>query len=243
MLRNRTRQNVVAFARPNYIAGQLNKVLALANGEVGIAEYPPNSNNVKYNTWYYGHPVSGASYPWCAVFISWLFDNFTTVQPNPAVPTIHNKPTIKKGAKGEFVELLQELLIVKGYILKIDGSYTYGRDKNWKEKRLNCVSVLNRVLRDMGVIGENDEVYNRKKVGKNGEITHGVNCEKKLKNSNMTSMDGNNKKASELISKNKLKPVKQIKTFTVYDSLVFPCSSKSPFNIPLSSSSRVMYRW
>ena len=123
MLRNRTRQNVVAFARPNYIAGQLNKVLALANGEVGIAEYPPNSNNVKYNTWYYGHPVSGASYPWCAVFISWLFDNFTTVQPNPAVPTIHNKPTIKKGAKGEFVELLQELLIVKGYILKIDGDF------------------------------------------------------------------------------------------------------------------------
>ncbi len=29
------------------------------------------TNNVKYNDWYYGRNVSGASYPWCAVFVSW----------------------------------------------------------------------------------------------------------------------------------------------------------------------------
>lgn len=44
-----------------------------AKAELGTMESPPDSNNVKYNTWYYGHPVNGASYPWCATFISWLF--------------------------------------------------------------------------------------------------------------------------------------------------------------------------
>lgn len=46
----------------------VNKALA----EVGVTEYPPNSNNVKYNTAFYGHPVSGADYPWCAVFVWWV---------------------------------------------------------------------------------------------------------------------------------------------------------------------------
>ena len=29
------------------------------------------TNSVKYNDWYYGRHVSGGSYPWCAVFVSW----------------------------------------------------------------------------------------------------------------------------------------------------------------------------
>ena len=49
------------------------QIIERAKAEIGTHEAPPNSNNVKYNTWYYGHPVSGAEYPWCAVFISWLF--------------------------------------------------------------------------------------------------------------------------------------------------------------------------
>ena len=49
------------------------QIIDKAKEEIGVHESPPNSNNVKYNTWYYGHPVSGAEYPWCAVFISWLF--------------------------------------------------------------------------------------------------------------------------------------------------------------------------
>ena len=50
-----------------------NQVIELARSQVGVTEYPPNSNNVIYNTWYYGHPVSGSAYPWCCVFIEWLF--------------------------------------------------------------------------------------------------------------------------------------------------------------------------
>lgn len=50
------------------------KIIEKAKKEIGTMECPANSNNVKYNTWFYGHEVSGAAYPWCAVFISWLFD-------------------------------------------------------------------------------------------------------------------------------------------------------------------------
>lgn len=52
-----------------------------ARGMVGVAlaevgaersyETPPDSNNVYYNTWFYGHEVQGSDYVWCAVFLSW----------------------------------------------------------------------------------------------------------------------------------------------------------------------------
>ena len=48
-------------------------VALLAATQVGISESPPNSNNVCYNTWYYGREVSGGSYPWCMVFVQWVF--------------------------------------------------------------------------------------------------------------------------------------------------------------------------
>lgn len=193
------------------------EIIKRAKEEIGTTEYPPNSNNVKYNTWYYGHPVSGANYPWCAAFISWLFrdtnyvkrtalcadmltwfeqnhrvvstpqegdicfmkfktnnrktnhvglvigtkgstainiegntsinsddnggkvmvrersknivaygrpaySNAGTITPaksNISTPTV----TIRQGAKGEPVRLLQQLLITKGYFLTIDGDF------------------------------------------------------------------------------------------------------------------------
>jgi len=49
------------------------QIIDIAKKEIGTKESPPDSNNVKYNTWYYGHPVSGSQYPWCATFVSWLF--------------------------------------------------------------------------------------------------------------------------------------------------------------------------
>ena len=47
-------------------------VLAVAAVEVGTMESPSNSNNVKYNTWYYGRAVSGARYSWCVTFVQWV---------------------------------------------------------------------------------------------------------------------------------------------------------------------------
>lgn len=54
----------------------IKQIVDLAESQVGITEYPPNSNNVKYNTAYYGHEVSGSSYPWCCTFVWWVFAQF-----------------------------------------------------------------------------------------------------------------------------------------------------------------------
>lgn len=49
------------------------KVISVASSQLGTKE--TGVNNVKYNTWYYGHPVNGDAYPWCAVWVSWVFAN------------------------------------------------------------------------------------------------------------------------------------------------------------------------
>ena len=49
------------------------EILRLAAREIGAYEDPPGSNNVRYNTWYYGHPVKGPEYPWCMVFVQWVY--------------------------------------------------------------------------------------------------------------------------------------------------------------------------
>lgn len=51
----------------------VSKLLQVAEKEIGVKEYPKNSNNVKYNTEYYGREVSGDNYRWCMVFIWWCF--------------------------------------------------------------------------------------------------------------------------------------------------------------------------
>lgn len=49
-------------------------IMKIALGEVGTCEKPANSNNVKYNTWFYGKTVHGSSYPWCCAFVNWVFN-------------------------------------------------------------------------------------------------------------------------------------------------------------------------
>lgn len=49
------------------------KILDIARDQLGIKENPPNSNRCKFNTAYYGQEVSGSAYPWCAVFVWWVF--------------------------------------------------------------------------------------------------------------------------------------------------------------------------
>ena len=51
----------------------VNELLTLARKQLGICENPPSSNNVRYNTWYYGREVTGSAYPWCMVFVQWCF--------------------------------------------------------------------------------------------------------------------------------------------------------------------------
>ena len=142
MERKRSRKNLVAFARPKYAnKDQINRIIAIANGEVGITEYPPNSNNVKYNTWYYGRQVNGKNYPWCATFISYIFD---LLDGGKAV-----LPTLREGDKGPYVKNLQLILNMKGYNLEPDGEFG----------KLTKASVMNfqraNKLTPDGVVGPN----------------------------------------------------------------------------------------
>lgn len=48
---------------------ELQRLITWARAQIGTAETPPGSNNVIYNTRYYGHPVSGENFPWCCAFV------------------------------------------------------------------------------------------------------------------------------------------------------------------------------
>lgn len=49
------------------------QILDTARLYLGMTEYPANSNNVLFNTLYYGKAVSGSAYPWCCVFVWAVF--------------------------------------------------------------------------------------------------------------------------------------------------------------------------
>lgn len=49
-------------------------VLQEAASWIGTKEMPPNSNDVIFNTDYYGRPVSGSNYPWCCAFVWDVFN-------------------------------------------------------------------------------------------------------------------------------------------------------------------------
>ena len=49
------------------------KILEIARSQIGAKESPAKSDNVKYNTAYYGREVSDGKHPWCAVFVWWEF--------------------------------------------------------------------------------------------------------------------------------------------------------------------------
>ena len=49
------------------------KIITKAKSFIGTKESPVNSNNVIFNTEYYGKTVSGSAYPWCMVFVWYVF--------------------------------------------------------------------------------------------------------------------------------------------------------------------------
>ena len=59
----------------------VNNLLSIANSQIGVTEWPANSNKVVYNTWFYGRQVSGADYPWCMAFVQWCFNQNGTPLP------------------------------------------------------------------------------------------------------------------------------------------------------------------
>ena len=51
----------------------VSEALKKAASQIGVTEVG-YSNKVKYNDWFYGGPVQGSAYPWCAVWTSWVAD-------------------------------------------------------------------------------------------------------------------------------------------------------------------------
>ncbi|MDR2530935.1 MAG: CHAP domain-containing protein [Oscillospiraceae bacterium] len=52
---------------------EIDQVLEVARRYIGVTEHPSGSNNVLFNTKYYGRDVSGAQYSWCASFLGYCF--------------------------------------------------------------------------------------------------------------------------------------------------------------------------
>lgn len=77
-----TYNNIVLYYDPNSNSSSssggsgdtgVNAILNKARSQLGISENPKGSNNVIYNTEYYGYPVNSDAYAWCCVFVWWVF--------------------------------------------------------------------------------------------------------------------------------------------------------------------------
>ena len=124
-------------------------VLAIARREIGTVERPKNSNNVKYNTWYYKQEVydgkNGGKYPWCMAFVQWCY--MTAGYPLPyktascsallnwyktnAPELVHSEPqrgdiVIYKGHTGIFEKIGPD----PKYMYVIEGNTAVGNDDN-----------------------------------------------------------------------------------------------------------------
>ena len=153
MKRTRTKSQVNYFVRPKYtdeITAEM--VVQTALDEVGTKEKPSGSNKVKYNTWFYQKAVKGSAYPWCMVFVSWVFAHVKTDVKNTttdtttkkaykgAFPNLSNvsRKYLKKGDKGKEVTKWQKFLNWAGYNCgKADGKFgdkTEGATKSFQYK-------------------------------------------------------------------------------------------------------------
>lgn len=92
------------------------KIIDKAREYIGVKEVPAGSNKVIFNTVYYNRVVSGSAYPWCCVFVWYVFkeceasDLFYDGQKTAYCPTVagwakKNNLTISKteGRKGDIV--------------------------------------------------------------------------------------------------------------------------------------------
>ena len=143
MLRTRYRSQVVGYIRPAYNTEQTaSRLVEIAKSQIGAKESPANSNNVKYNTWYYGKAVSGSAYPWCCVFVEWCFavlagDIKINIGGEKVTVTLN---VLSVGSTGPQVKTIQRILYARGIKgadgkeIAVDGEY--GNNTYYAVKRL-----------------------------------------------------------------------------------------------------------
>lgn len=147
MKRVRTKSVVNYIVRPKYDqVVTADMVVTTALSQVGVKESPKGSNNVLYNTWFYGRAVRGSAYPWCMVFVCWCFAHVgiekeekkkeeikTIAKPTGKYSGTLPSPTLKKGSKGNSVKLWQKFLNWYGkFGLEEDGDFGSKTEKATK---------------------------------------------------------------------------------------------------------------
>ena len=150
------------------------QIMNKATSYIGVKESPANSNNVVFNTHYYGRAVSGASYPWCCAFVWDIFrmcgasNLFYDGKKTAYCPTVKNWGTSKgltidknRGQYGDIVIFdwnkdgigdhigLIEKNNGNGTYTTIEGNTSVGNDSNGGEvmRRTRKVSQIQCIIR------------------------------------------------------------------------------------------------
>ena len=122
----------------------------VAKSQVGVKE--TGVNNVKYNTWYYGHEVNGAAgtsqYAWCVTFECWCANQIGIL--NTLVPRCNNVGILRdwysnRGLyylKGTYTPKKGDIVIFRnashtGIVEKLVGNTLYTIEGNSKDKVSN----------------------------------------------------------------------------------------------------------
>lgn len=122
MRRTRYKSQITGYGRPAYASNaEMESYLDLAAEQVGTKENPSGSNKVKYNTWYYGKVVSGDAYPWCAVFVCWIY--LSGAKPTPVVTVNVTLKQLSVGSTGAQVKTLQRILYARYGGIAVDGVF------------------------------------------------------------------------------------------------------------------------
>lgn len=157
------------------------KVLEIAAGEIGTKESPPNTNKVKYNTWYYGREVSGGEYPWCMAFVQWCYDKagYTLPYKTASCSSLlswykNNKPdcVVKEPRPGDIIIYnFGHTGIVEavsgGTITAIEGNTAVGSDSDGGEvmRRVRSKTLVTAYIRPFDYAEEEDmtgkEIYDK----------------------------------------------------------------------------------
>lgn len=131
------------------------KFVGIAKSQIGVKE--TGTNNVKYNTWYYGHTVNGrtgtSEYAWCVTFICWCANQVGIL--NTLIPRCNNVGVARdwynaRGLyflRGNYTPKSGDLIIFRntshiGIVQKIEGTRVWTIEGNSKDKVSNNVYAL-----------------------------------------------------------------------------------------------------
>ena len=156
-------------------------VLRWAESQLGVIEWPAGSNKVKYNTWFYGREVYGASYPWCMAFVQWCYDKagYTLPYKTASCSSLlnwykKNKPecVVKEPEPGDIIIYnFGHTGIVESVnadtITAIEGNTAVGNDSNGGEvmRRTRSKALVTAYIRPFDFTEEEDmtgkEIYDK----------------------------------------------------------------------------------